>query len=174
MGQPTRSDLHVNALMSNLSLMYAQEEGNFIATRVFPIIPVQKASDRYTIYSRADMNRNQMRKRAPGTQSAGIGYKVDTTPTYSIDVWSLHIDIDDQRRANADAIFNLDAEATQILTVQALISREIDWASSFFTSGVWTTTRTGVASAPSSVQFLQWNDTNSSPIVDVRNAKRAM
>ena len=174
MGQPTLSDLHVNALMTNLSLMYAQEADNFIATRVFPMIPSDKMSDRYTIYSRADMNRNQMAKRAPGTQSKGIGYKVDTTPTYSCDVWSLHIDIDDQRRANADAVFNLDAEATKILTNQALISREIDWATSFFTGGVWTTTRTGVAAAPSAVQFLQWNDTNSNPISDVRTWKRQM
>lgn len=173
MAQPTLSDVHVNALLTNLSLMYAQEEAAFVARRVFPIVPVTKASDRYVVYSRADFNRNQMRKRAPSTESAGGGYKIDNTPTYSVDVWSLHKDIDDQVRANADAILNLDLEATRWLVNQSLISREVDWASNFF-GNVWTTLKTGVAAAPGANQFLQWNDANSSPIKDVRDAKRSV
>lgn len=173
MAQPTLSDVHVNALLTNLSNMYMQEEEAFVATRVFPIVPVQKASDRYLTYSRADFNRNTMRKRAPSTESAGGGYKIDNTPTYSVDVWALHKDIDDQVRANADAVLSLDMEATRWLVNQSLISRENDWAAAFF-ANVWTTLVTGVSSAPSTNQVLQWNDQNSSPIVDIRNAKRAV
>lgn len=175
MGQPTMSDVHVNALLTNLSLMYAQEADAFVAQRVFPVIPVNNRSDRYTIFSRADFNRNTMRKRAPGTESAGSGYKVDTTPTYSCDVWALHHDIDDQTRANADSVFNLDSDATKFLVNQALISREKDWASTFFAGSVWTTTRTGVVSAPSSVQVIQWSDyPNSTPIQDIRRTAQAV
>lgn len=174
MPQPTLSDVHVNALLTQLSNMYAQEESAFVATRVFPIVPVTKASDRYVTYSRADFNRNLMRKRAPSTESAGGGYKLDNTPTYSVDVWSLHKDIDDQVRANADAILNLDLEATRWLVNQSLISREVDWASKFFTN-VWTTTRTGVTGTPSTNQFVKWSDyANSQPIVDIREAKKAV
>jgi len=153
--------------------MYAQEEGAFVATRVFPIVPVAKASDRYITYSRADFNRNTMRKRALSAESAGGGYKLDNTPTYSTDVWALHKDIDDQVRANADAVLSLDLEATKWLVTQGLISREVDWASAFF-GNVWTTLQTGVAGAPAANQFLQWNDANSTPIQDVRNAKRVI
>ena len=173
MAQPTLSDVHVNALLTNLSNMYAQEESAFVARRVFPLVPVQKISDRYLTYSRADFNRNTMRKRAPSTESAGGGYKIDNTPTYLCDVWSLHKDIDDQIRANADAILNLDLEATRFLVNQALISREVDWASKFFTN-VWTTTKTGVSGVPSTNQFLQWNDANSTPIMDMRTACRTV
>ena len=172
MAQPTLSDVHVNALLSNLSLMYAQEESAFVASRVFPIVPVQKASDRYVVYSRADFNRNQMRKRAPSTESAGGGYNLDNTPTYSVDVWALHKDIDDQIRANADAVLSLDLEATRWLTTQYLISKEIDWQTNFFATGKWTSLITGVSSSPSTNQVIQWSDyANSSPIVDVRAAK---
>lgn len=173
MAQPTLSDVHVNALLTNLSNMYMQEEDAFVASRVFPMVPVQKASDRYLTYSRADFNRNTMRKRAPSTESAGGGYKLDNSPTYSVDVWALHKDIDDQQRANADAILSLDMEATRWLVQQSLISREVDWAASFF-ANVWTTLVTGVATAPAANQVIQWNDANSNPIQDIRNTKRAV
>lgn len=175
MAQPTLSDVHVNALMTQFSNMYAQAADNFVAQRVFPVVPVSKASDRYLTYSRADFNRNLMRRRAPSTESAGGGYKIDNTATYSADVWALHKDIDDQVRSNADAIMDLDLEATRWLVNQSLISREVDWASSFFTTGLWTSTLTGVASAPGANQSIQWSDyTNSSPIVDIRNLKRTV
>lgn len=173
MPQPTLTDVHVNAPLTILSNMYAQEEKNFIASRVFPIVPVAKASDRYYTYDRSDFNRNTMRKRATSTESAGGGYKIDNTPTYSVDVWALHKDIDDQIRANADAVLSLDMEATKWLTTQYLISKEVDWAASFF-ANVWTSLLTGVASAPSTNQCLQWNDANSQPIIDIRTLKRTI
>jgi hypothetical protein len=182
MAQPTLSDVHVNVPLTNLSLMYAQEEAAFVARRVFPSIPVLKASDRYYVFSRADFNRNTMRKRAPSTESAGGGYKLDNTPNYSVDVWALHQDIDDQIRGNADAAVQLDMQATRWLVTQSLISRELDWATSFFAASLWTTDYAGVASgsgtgtggAPGTSQVLQWNDNASQPIVDVRNLKRAV
>ena len=36
MAQPTMSDLHVNALLTDMSAMYAQEADVFIARDVFP------------------------------------------------------------------------------------------------------------------------------------------
>jgi hypothetical protein len=172
--QPTLSDVHVNQLLTMLSNMYEQEADAFVAAKVFPIVPVTKQSDRYLTYSRADFNRNLMRKRAPSTESAGGGYTVDNTKTYSCDVWSLHKDIDDQIRANADAIMNLDLEATRYLVNQSLISREIDWATNFFTGSIWTNNWAGVASGPTTNQFLKWSDPNSNPIIDIRNAKRTV
>jgi hypothetical protein len=185
MPQPTLSDVHVNALLSNLSNMYAQEEDYFVARKVFPIIPVSNISDRYVVYSRADFNRNQMRKRAPGGLVANAGYRNDNTPSYLCDVWALGKTIDDQVRGNADAIYNLDAEATRFLTVQSLINREIAWASVFFTTSVWTNSwsggsansSTGYPTAPasstsSSYTALKWSDPNSTPIQDIRTLKR--
>ena len=184
MAQPTLSDLHVNALLTNLSLMYSQEQSAFVARDVFPIIPVPNISDRYVVYSRADFNRNQMRKRAPSTQVAKAGYRVDTAPTYLCDVWALGHDIDDQVRGNADNIFNLDLEATRLLTNQSLINREIAWASTFFTTGVWSNLWTGgtaasaayptapATSTASAYTALKWTDPASTPITDIRTLKR--
>jgi hypothetical protein len=178
------SDLHVNALLTDMSAMYAQEETVFIARDVFPIVPVTKVSDRYTVYSRADFNRNQMQKRAPGTTVKNIGYRVDTNPTYLCDVWALGKPIDDQVRGNADSIFNLDLEATRLLTTQSLINREFQWMSTFFQPNVWTNMWTGGAAATppyptapanspaSSYTFMKWSSASSTPIQDVRMLKQ--
>ncbi|HEY6272625.1 MAG TPA: hypothetical protein VIX19_11615 [Terriglobales bacterium] len=185
MAQPTMSDLHVNALLTDMSAMYSQEADTFIARDVFPIVPVTKVSDRYVVYSRADFNRNQMAKRAPGTTVKNIGYRVDTNPTYLCDVWALGKPIDDQVRGNADSVFNLDLEATRLLTTQSLINREVQWMSAYFQPGVWSNLWTGgasnsgtgypqvpPASNASSYTFMVWSNANSTPIQDVRTMKR--
>jgi len=174
MAQPTVSQVHVNVPLSYLSNVYAQEESAFVAGRVFPTVPVQNKSDVYWTFDRSDFNRNQMRKRAPGTESAGGGFKIDATGTYNCDVWSLHKDLDDQTRANADPGLNLDSSSVRWLTTQYLISREVNWAAAYFTTGVWTALRTGVSAAPGANQVLQWNDSSSTPIQDVRDAKRTV
>ena len=61
MPQPTQSDLHVNALLTNFSIQFSQPEDGFVAEKVFPFVPVLKQSDRYAVYSRADFNRNVLR-----------------------------------------------------------------------------------------------------------------
>ena len=185
MAQPTMSDLHVNALLTDMSGMYSQEQDAFIARDVFPIVPVTKISDRYVMYSRADFNRNQMQKRAPGTTVKNIGYRVDTQPTYLCDVWALGKTIDDQVRGNADNIFNLDLEATRLLTTQSLINREYAWMSTFFQGGIWSNMWTGGASnsvggyptgpansTASAYTFMVWSNPASTPIQDVRKLKQ--
>jgi hypothetical protein len=145
-----------------------QSAETFIADKVFPSVPVQKQSDRYFTYDRGDFNRDEMAERAPGTESAGGGYKLDNTPTYYAKVWAFHKDLDDQTLANADNVLNLEKEAAEFCAMKALIKREKIWSASYFTSGVWTGDQTGVAAAPGANQFLQWNDSASTPIEDLR------
>lgn len=181
MPQPTLSDVHVNVPLSNLTLMYDQMDDAFVADRVFPILPVEQRSDVYYKYLPSDFVRNQMALRAPGAESAGSGYRLDNTGTYLCQVWSLHKDIPDQIRANADAVLNLDFEATKFLSDMARLNREIQWANTFFTTSVWTTAITGASTGGGSTvtaisanaaTWLQWNDAASTPIEDVRAAKR--
>ena len=174
MANPTAGDVHVNRPLTQISIAHIQDANVWVADKVFPNISVQKQSDRYFQYDRADMWRDTMKKRAPGAESAGGGYKTDNTPTYYADVWALHKDIDDQIRANADDPLNMDRDATIYLTEQAMISREVNWTANFFTTGVWTGVTgsaadiTGVAASPSTNEVLQWNDASSTPIEDVR------
>ena len=168
MPQPTARDVHVNAPLTNISIAFLQKQEAFVASRVFPSIPVMKQSDRYYTYDRGDFNRDEMQLRAPGTESAGSGYDLDNTPTYFCDVYAFHKDVPDQVRANADSVLRPDREATQYLTHKALIKKESIFAANYLVPGVWTNDLTGVAAAPAAGQFLQWNDAASTPIEDIR------
>ena len=120
---PTPGDVHVNQPLTNISIAFLQNANNFVATRVFPNIPVSKQSDRYYVYDRGEFNRDEMKERAPATESAGGGYSLDNTPTYFATQYSFHRDIPDQVRANADSVLNPDREATAYVTHKALIRR---------------------------------------------------
>lgn len=171
---PTPGDVHVNTPLTNISIAFLQNASNFVATRVFPNIPVAKQSDRYYTYDRGDFNRDEMRERAPATESAGGGYRLDNTPTYFATRFSFHKDIPDEVRSNADAVLNPDREAATFVTQKALIKREKQFVANFFATGKWGTDLAGVASGPSTGQLLQWNDTSSKPIEDIRKYKRAI
>jgi hypothetical protein len=140
---------------------------------VFPRVPVSKKSDKYFRYPREYFLRDEMQQRAPGTESAGVTYKLEQD-SYSCDVWALHLNVADQVRDNADTPLQPDREATELLTQQALLRREKSWAAAYFATGIWTNERAGVASGPTGTQFLRWDEAASTPIEDVRTAKRTV
>lgn len=162
--QPTQSAVHVDRPLTNMSLAIMQEESAFVADRVFPILPVSKQSDLYRTYPRGAFNRDQMRRRAAGTETQGIGYETSTSPYYC-HVWGLHHDIDEQTEANADEEVDLDFEATSLLSMQALINRDAQWASQFFTQGVW---------ANDTTPGTLWDAANSTPLEDIEARRLEM
>lgn len=165
MPQPTQNQVHVDAILTNISVAYMQKQENFIANKVFPIVPVDKQSDKYFSYTKNDWFRDEARLRADATESAGGGYNL-TTSSYSADVWAFHKDIGDQTRANADAPINVDREAVEFVTSRLLLKMETEFVSNFFGTGVW-----GTDATPANL----WSDyTNSDPLNDVEDAKRAI
>lgn len=184
--QPSRSDVHVNRPLTNISIGYVQDASHFVAGRVFPQVPVGKQSDAYFTYERGDFNRDEMTERTPGTESAGGTYEIGTD-TYYARTRAYHRDIPDQVRANADNPINLDREATIFVTQKGLIKREVTWAQAYFTAGApgdtWTFDVDGVASSPTAAASfdptnasnndkLHWSDAASTPIEDIRQGKR--
>lgn len=168
MPQPTRGDVHVNAPLSNLSIAFLQSQDMFVSNTVFPNVPSSKKSDSYFTYDRSFWFRSEAQKRAPSTESAGGGYGI-TTADFSCDVIAIHKDIDDQIRGNADAAINLDRDAMEWVTLQLALKRDIDWAANYFVTGVWDNDLDGVTSAPGANEFLRWDESGSTPIVDIRN-----
>lgn len=169
--QPSPSDVHVDAVLTNISVAFMQAQSDFIATQVFPIVPVAKQTDLYRTYDRSFWMREEAQLRAPGTESAGGGY-TQTTASYHADVYAFHKDIDDQTRANADADVDLETDATRYVSRQLLLKLEGRFVGDFLTTGLWTgaatgTDQTGVSGVPIANQFKQWNDPSSTPIEDL-------
>lgn len=175
MPNPTQSDLHVNVPLTNVSIAYMQSADAYIADKVFPKVPVKKQSDLYWKYSKSDWRRTDVARRAPSTETPGVGWNV-TTDQYFAHVYGVHKDIDDQLRANADSNFILDRDSTEFVTNQLLLKRDVDWAAKYFNTGVWdvdftagTTTYNGLTqSGYSGAGFAsRWSDAGSDPIGDV-------
>lgn len=166
------NSVHVDQLLSNVSVAFQQDARNFVASRAFPIIPVAKQSDKYVVIPRGDFNRDEMKKRADGSESAGSTFAL-SDDSYFADVWALHFDLGPQTAANADDAFKLNQNITEFLTRKALIRKEKLFASNFLTTSVWSKDLTGVSGTPSTNQFKQWNDAASDPIHDIRNAATA-
>jgi len=165
MPQPSPSDVHVDAILTTMSVAYIQNTSNFIADRVFPEVAVDKQSDKYFIYTKADWFRDEAELRAPGTESAGSGWNMSSA-TYSADVYAMHKDLDDQTQANADSPINLDREATEFVTQRLLLRKEMAWTTTYFTTSVWDDDVT-----PSNL----WSDyTLSDPINDIELGKETI
>jgi hypothetical protein len=164
MPQPTSTDVHVDAILTNMSVAYMQEAYAFVSSRAFPQVSVNKQTDKYFTYSQADFFRDQVQRRADGTQSAGTGYSLSTA-TYAAEVFALHKDIGDQTRANADAPLDMDMDATRFLTQQMLIRQEVEWAASAFTTGIWDT---------DIVPGVLWDAANSTPIANIETGKNTV
>lgn len=167
MPNPTVGDVHVDRVLTNISIAHMQASEDFVADQVFANIPTPQRSNIYYKYDRADFNRAEFKIRAPGTESAGGGWKV-TTDNFFIDPKALHKDVEDQARANQDSPLDLNRDAAIYLTNQAMITKEVDWASRFFTTGVWTGAADATGNAtPASGELLFWSSANSTPINDV-------
>lgn len=169
MPQPTRSQVHINRPLTNISVAFTQEDKFFVARRVFPSVPVQKQSDSYFVFPRDNWFTDEMAERAPGTESAGSGYTV-TTDTYSCKVFALHKDVADQIRDNADDPLNPDKEATEYLTRKWLLKLERVWVATYFKTSVWTGSSSGGDITPGT----KWDQSGSSPVRDVDTQKKAM
>lgn len=162
----TPSQVHIDQPLSNLTLAYVQSQENFIADKVFPTVGVQRQSDKYYIYDRANMNRTgDVQKLAPRTEVNRIGMTISNSSYYA-DVYGLGMDFDEQTLANEDAVLDIRAAGAETLATRLMIHREEQFASTFFSAGVWATDNT-----PSNL----WSDyTNSTPIQDVTTARRTM
>ena len=174
MANPTTGDLFISAPLTTISNNYMAAAQGMVADNVFPVIPVQDIAGNYFEFNRGDWYRVEARERAPGTPSAGAGWRVTNRPVYQCRVYALHQDLDDQTRAAAPSIFNLERSATEYVSQNLMLLKEQKWANQFFTTGVWGTDRVGVASGPTGTQFLQFDATNSNPIALFRGAATTM
>lgn len=159
-GGLTPGDVHVSAPLTQISVAYMQQ-ADYIADKVFPVVPVMKQSDVYYIYNKADFLSDEARDRAPGTESAGGQFGL-ATQNYSCKPKAYHKDVDDQLRANADTVLSLDEAATNFVSQKMLIARERQFVNAYFKTGVW-----GTDITPGTL----WDAANSTPRKDVDTGK---
>jgi len=153
-----------------LTEAFRQQATDYVSMDIFPPVPVEHKSDVFYRWSRADLLRRAMQKRAPGALVEMGGMRL-TTGNYTAGDFALGYPVPDAIRRNADKMLNLDYAATEYLTAQALLDREVAWASAYFSAASgWGTTVTGQAGASNTTNVKFWDTSGSSPIEDVLNA----
>lgn len=181
---PDGKSLHISQPLTNISVAYQQLQAQtWIAPQVFPQVPVQRQGDLYWKYNKGDWMRTIAGVRAPATESPGGGWEV-TTDSYFAHVYAVHKDVDDQSRANVDAVFNLDRDATLWVTQNLMLKRDKLWVDTYMKTGVWTG-GTGVGggaagadiaggAAAGANTIVQWDRAGSDPIGDVMTQRIGM
>jgi len=66
-----------------------------------------------------------------------------------------------------------DRDAVSFLTQQALINREVNWATAYFATGIWGYEKAGAASADST-HVKYWDASGSDPVADVLAARKSV
>jgi hypothetical protein len=165
MANPLPSQVHIDRTLTNLAIAMFQDRSGFIWDKIAPIVPVDKKSDKYWVFDNEYFLRDDMQLRPPGTESAGTQYTV-STDTYTADVYALHYDLDNQTNSNSD--YDQESKIVRLLTDQMHNHLDRKVISELIGGSIWTTDQTGVSGTPSTNQFKQWNDSASTPVLDIR------
>lgn len=164
---PTMRDVSlVDEVLSNLSVAYAQKPEKFAAHKIAPVINVQKQSGTYPIWNKGDFNRDDFRRRSPGGGFARSGGAVSSA-TYLCQQWGLEEQIADEIVKNASSSVDVEQAAIVRLTNKGLIRRERIVATNLFGTSLWARDVAGVASGPSAVQHVYWDNASSDIINDI-------
>lgn len=160
MPQPTGRDLYVDPLLTNVSIGY--KNAQYIADEIAPMVMVKKQSGIVPKFDQSHWFRDEAKLRAPGTKSYRGGYTTDLTDKYFCDRYSFGAEIYDDDRDNADSPFDLDRQATELVTDKLQMAREVKFATDFFTTSKWGTDKTG------GTDFTAWSTyATSNPLEDI-------
>lgn len=170
---PSVQSLHIDQYLTNLSVDFVQDEEVFVHNEAFPVVPVQKQSDKFVIYDRGDYLHGDIPERPLGGEAETADWG-KSDGTYRCVERALGHYVDDRQRANADDPMDLEERAMELLTRNFMVHNDQVWQSTYFKTGVWDRDVTGVTASPSSSQLLQWDQSSSTPINDIEQEKETM
>lgn len=154
MAKPTYQQIHTDVPLTNISIAYTP--GTFIAPNVFPLVPVQKISNKYFIYTKSDWLRREAATRAPGTRAARGDYGL-TTSNYVCIEYGMAKGVPDEIVDNADDPLKPLVEATNWVTNQLMLEQEANVANVAFGTG-WSSSAT---------PGVLWSNDTSDPLGDI-------
>jgi len=110
---PQAKDMHIDVPLSNLAIQLGSG-GGFVADIVFPVLSVQKESDKYYIFEREEISDDVQTLRADGAEADEIEWST-TTDTYSAEEYALRHLVTRRSLENADSPLRPKQTATRKL-----------------------------------------------------------
>ena len=154
--------------LTNLAVAHFQPDDWFVSPFIFPILPVQLSTSYYYKFSKADLARDNVRRKPEFGKVQPMIFGEDTD-LYNCEVDQIIIGLDqirsqDYARANTPGLSDPRRAKVRLATEQMKIHMDRIFAEGFFKTGIWSNEYTGVSSSPSTGQFLHFDDANFDPI----------
>jgi len=163
-GAATGRDLHIDVALSNMAMGY--RPANFIADMLFPTVQVDKQSNLFLVFDRADRTRVEDTTRAPGTLARRVTENIGSS-SYFCKNYALAAAAVLEDKLNADAMHL--ATLINGKTTYLLDKLLMDWefrVANLVCSG----SNVGSYSAPTSNWALGVNGTNGAPLANINTA----
>lgn len=163
----TPQAVHVDEFLTSFAISYATEQ-NYIADKIFPVLNVEKQSDKYYVFDAAEENREYsaaVKKAAPRTRPNNLEV-TQSNDSYFAELYFLGFDMEVQTEANEDAILRSRQRKAKRVMDNMLKKRDRDFIDTFLKTGVWGEDLAGTT------DFTKWSDAaNATPINDVMKWK---
>lgn len=150
---PLRNQLHVDKLLTNVSLKYSNPD--FIHEKIFPMLPVGKSTDKVRTYTRNIKLQETARSEKAKSREASFEF---SSTSYSLEHHALKDYIGEDEKEDND-LGDLRADVTEYLSDHIGLRKESDFAGLFATSGNWSNNV-----SLSAAQQFSLNTISSSPI----------
>jgi hypothetical protein len=165
MAQPTSSDVHIDAALSAISVGY--RNSGYIADSIFPMVRVEKQSDKFYTWTKDFWFRNYVQRRTPGDTYPEGGLEL-SNQAFFCNIFHLAFPLNDEDVQNQDAAIELEITGAEWLADQFMLNREASMVADFFKTGVWGTDVTLAGGD-------QWSDfANSDPEADIRTGTQTL
>ncbi len=177
---PALSQIHIDQALTNLSVLY--RNASYIADQAFPILPVNKRSNRYFVYRKEDfLSASSVSAsgipaslRRPGTEAAEIDYGLSTSNYYA-EEYAYRGFVADAEVAAADNPLQPDMDQTIQLTERLMLDNEIAVANIIGKRANYPASNKNVlTTGASGTSWAQYASVNSLPFNDIKNAKLAV
>lgn len=146
----------------------------YVARQVFPSVPVRNSHGFYASFPRSYFLQDNVGVRPLSGLPRQVGFRVQRK-SFSVEERALEALIDDRQRKDEIEPVSIEQGAVRQLMRQQLINMDRRWAAAYFKTGVWSTDLTGIASgSPSASQFLQWQNEDSNPMLEVDTRRDAI
>jgi hypothetical protein len=151
-------DTHIDKALTNYARAYMQDEKNFIAGMVMPVLQVEKESDKYFQFDRANWRISDS-LRAPGSMANEAQMPVVSNDSYNVEEHAKRTIVSDREVANADVAIEPLQSAAGDLTEQLLVERDYLCAQTVFTT-------TAAANSTSLATAAKWDYTSTTTPID--------
>lgn len=162
----TPGDLYRNLVLENVSVASFQNPSDFIARAWFPTISGEEQVGKYFVLNQDTIAQNKMAIRAPGAKAESGTWDMSLA-SYTCEQFGYREKLPEELLMAGGPAGSADAAAAGSVAEVALINEELRIASLAFVTGVWKRDMVGAGSAVANVSYVYWNNSASTPILDV-------